>query len=112
SCPGGSRLLLRRRYAEGKVEVPCERRNRRTAGRVFENLAVVISGVAAIEQALDDPGLRAVARAGQLYRIFQRRRRSADCVLIRLAGDLIEDRKVGAVPLHRARELWRVARFD
>ena len=104
-------LFLRCRHAERYVEHARKDRSRRTAGRVVENLAAA-SRVAAIQQALNEPCLRAVASPGEPYGVLQRRRRPTNRVLIRLARVLVEHGEVGAIPLHRARKHRRVARFD
>jgi len=66
----------------GKVETARKDRNRRTAGRVLENLGAFAPRIRAIDDSRSDPRLRAVAGTRERYRALQRRRRSADGVLI------------------------------
>src|SRR5579863_3508421 len=99
------RLFLCCRHTERLGQTAPEHRNRRTAGRVLENLAVSVTRIPAVDKALNDPGLRAVADTRVRYSALQRRLRPADDVLIRYARSLIEDGDVRAVPLHGAREL-------
>src|SRR5579862_9466897 len=105
-------LFLRCRHAEREDEVAGKDRDGRTPGRVLENLAVIVTGVPTIDEPLDDPRLRAVAGTYELYRVLQRRLRSADCVLIERVRDLIEHRDVRAVPLHGTRKFDAVAGCD
>src|SRR5581483_11329613 len=111
-CRRESLLFLGCRYSEREIEIAGKGCYRRAALGILKHLSVVVARIAAVNESLDDPGLRAVARTGELDGVLQRRVRSADGVLIELVRYLIEDREVRAVPLHRAGKLRRVARGD
>src|SRR5579883_1479328 len=105
-------LLRGCRHAQWKVEGAGEDRNGRTAGRIFEDLAVLVARVAAVEKAFDDPRLGAIAGPTVGDRVLQCRLGPADGVPIRRVRELIEDRQIGAVPLHGSGKLNRIAGRD